>query len=416
MMRLLLVAVLAAGLVAPPAGAQSTVAPSVIAVMGERGLNPANSEFRDNGAPMPALPPHTVIQLPPITPSSTFESVLAQVAAGPLGRLEPGTLYRVEGTRLLIYVPTSVQGPYNVVSNPELEDHRVHGTGAAGSAIGAEHGTSPTSWAVFITPNEPEGYEWLARQDWIDVVTVSTYTQRPIDDMRVLPCDEAPFVRTFTQDRVFFASSGNAEQTSHFALNSLPNFYLVGGVDGTGSAVMKPRVPASPDATEVFYSAPVATRTFESGDRYEFQSAGPHSLTGTSRFGGTSGASPSTAGRAANLIRTAREILGDDGTRPPGLLAERGDGAVAPAAGPLADGSFTAAELAAVMHAIAVPELVGPARYYVEGYGALNTGAMAAAGPILRGEQPLPTRADDDAAHARSEELRAAKFNAVACG
>lgn len=411
------------GLVALPVQADTETvavgAPPVVAVIGESGLNPAHLEFVDNGAGMPPLPPHQVIQLPAYDPAAGFDDLVSQMEAGPLGRLEPGQLYRIDDTRLLIYVPGDIRRPYNVVNGTTqatASEHRLHGTGAVGSAVGATTGTAPNAWAVFIPTGNPSGFQWLAQQDWIDVATVSSYDIELIADGKPLPCRAAPHVREFVKDRTFFASSGNIDGSSHFLLNSMPEFYLVGGVDKNGSAVMEPRVPASGDLEEVAFSAPYATRTFETGDRYEFQSAAPDSVDGFRRFGGTSGASPSTAGRAALLVDEARRLLNDDGNRPGDVLAAAPAGTPSPATGPLADGTFTQDELASVLHAVASPKLVGPGRYFAEGYGALIGDAISTGRQVLRGDLPLAARPDDDRAHAASEQARGAAYSARGCG
>lgn len=383
-------------------------APAVIAIVGEKGLNPAHAEFRATGSAMPALPPHQVVQLPDIAGSAPFSEVEQAMESGPLGRLEPGQLYRIDGTRLLVYIPAALSGPYNLISGSEDSSgtpHRRHGTGATGAAIGATHGTAPEAWAVFVATPDPSGYEWLAAQDWIDAASVSSYELKTVEG-DVLPCPGARHVREFTKDRVFFASAGNSDHSSYVTLNTMPEFYVVGGVDADGNAVMPPRVPASADEEEIFFSVPYTTRTFETGDRYEFVGADHDSLDGTDRFGGTSGATPTTAGRAATIIAAARALLGDDGTRPAAVLAARGDDAVGPTSGLLADGDFTAAELTHVLHAVASPKLVGPTRYLVEGYGASTAATTQHALAVLRGDQPLPSRPDDDAVHEASEDAR----------
>jgi hypothetical protein len=415
--QLAVTAVAVAATIAVPAQAdQPAVAPPVIAVIGEAGLNPAHLEFAARGAAMPALPPHKVLTLPR---RGSFAELVEEMERGPLGRLTPGQLYRIAGTRLLVYVPADLQQPHNLIDgevNSSGTPYRLHGTGAVASAIGARTGTAPNAWAVFIPTGEPSGFQWLAQQGWIDVATVSSYVaETGSTDHGFLPCRPAPHVREFTKDRVFFASSGNSDHSSLYLLNSMPEFYLVGGVDADGNAVMAPRVPTSPDEEEVAFSAPYATRTFESGDRYEFDSADSESVDRLRRFGGTSGAAPSTAGRAAVVVDTARRILRDPGRRAPDVLAAAPAGAKRPASGPLADGRLTSGELSELLHAVAQPQLAGPGRYAAEGYGALDAVAVALARDVLLGRVAADQRPDDDRAHAATEQARAAAFDARRC-
>lgn len=316
-------------------------------------------------------------------------------------------------------MPAGLTEPYDLVegeSDSGGEDHRRHGTGVVGAAIGSVHGTAPDAWVVFVPRNDPSGYAWVAEQPWIDVATVSAHSLETSPEHGVLPCRAAPHVRAFTRDRVFFASSGNVEHSSLYMMNGMPEFHLVGSVDDSGSSLMRPRPPASTDDEELFFAlARYGTRTYETGDRFEFPAAGSDSTHGTEPFGGTSGATPSTAGRAADVITAARTILGDTGNRPRAVLALRGPDVVAPPSGPLADGDLTAAELTDLLHAVAVPQLETPGRYLVEGYGALGDEAEQRAIQVLRGAEAMPDRSSDDADHARSEQARARASAARGC-
>lgn len=393
--------------------------PTVLAIVEPGGINVLHSEFR-------AAPGRT--SLPPGLPEDVetvrlpqgrdFAELVERASKGPLGHLEPGQLYHVQGTRLLLY-PSPGRGIQNVFDNPD------HGTGTASSAAGRRFGTDPDAWLIYVLGGDGPAWRWLASQSWIDGVSSSYYAVVPSGNGL---CPEVRHIRSIAADgRLVFTAAGNQEQLG-IALSpaGAPGAYQVGGVDEAGRTYLRP--DAFP--TDPSWASATPTRPYETGDRFRYDAADPNSLDGAVTFGGTSGASPSTAGRATVLIRYAREVLGSSWTG-----ARRGVLAAAPARhlparravqgsmelparGPLADGDLTAAELTSVLHHVAIPaEPPTPARYFVEGYGALNDEAMRRAVDVLRGALPEPERPSEDAAHDAVESLREAAFSEVRrCG
>jgi hypothetical protein len=128
---------------------------------------------------------------------------------------------------------------------------------------------------------------------------------------------------------------------------------------------------------------------------YDFPTAAFDSETATMRFGGTSGATPRTAGWAAQLIAHARAQR-----RPP-------------TRGPMVDRRLSRTELVGLMRHVAAPSMAGqPGSFYAEGYGALNRRAVHLAIEVLDGVAQEPARPDDDASEAQVEATRAALFAA----
>jgi hypothetical protein len=159
-----------------------------------------------------------------------------------------------------------------------------------------------------------------------------------------------------------------------------------------------------------------ATRPYETGDRFVFESADADSLDGSMGFGGTSGATPSTTGRAAELITFARELLRSKTGFKDGALANIGPGGITPKQGPLKDGKLTREELIDVMHHSATPaEPPSPARYLVEGYGAFQQGAVDLAKKILAGQTAEPERPEEDQMHEAVESARETFFPDERC-
>jgi hypothetical protein len=392
------------------AGTSSGGAAPVVAIVGEDpGVNVLHDDFRTADGRDPAYPPGmpapVMVSLPT---AGTFAERLAQLQAGPLGHPVAGRLYAVHGTRLLLY---AAPGSGSLVGGD-----RLHATGVLSSAIGRRYGTAPTALGLFVPGTSPAAFDWFAKQQWVDVASMSSYAVHTVnsEEPATTPiCLGAePVSRWIGQGHVFFSSSGNTtdQPESVVTPNGLSRVYQVGGVDSTGHTWL----PGHTEESDTFYAAGNVVRPYETGELFSFPAAAPDALTGSVHFGGTSGATPRTAGRAAALIATARAMAGSTGRRGPHLADATGHRR--PAAGPLADGMFTSDELVDLLHAIAVPALPADgAGYAAEGYGALTDAAQRVGVRVLSGLQPMPTRTADDTANTVAEQARAALVDAR-CG
>lgn len=391
-------AVAAAALAAVPAwaGAQPSTARPVttIAIIGDAGINPLHEEFRTADGRDPVYPagmPRPVLVTLPKT--SDPQAALAELQAGPLGQLKPGTLYAVAGTRLLVY---ATPGRSSVLRD------RAHGTGTASSAAGRKIGSSPESLIVIVPGTSDASYDWLARQQWVDVASTSVYAVRTTPTEQ---CAGAAGARSLhANGGLLFSSSGNAYDyyESLSMPNGLPEVYQVGGVDRTGRTWLPPR----PEENEPLFAVGNVVRPYETGARYSFPAASPDDRTGTQPFGGTSGATPTVAGYAAELIAEARRVLRDRAPRSQAALATRRSGAALPKRGPLADGIFTRDELVSLLHDTATPAETTPGRYMLEGFGATDARSHRFALSVLRGQAAAPDRTADREFHGQAEQVR----------
>lgn len=389
---LLLALVMAAGLLpgaARPAVAKRLPPPVVIAIVENGGLNVLHDDFRWRAQRVPAAA--KAAQTVSLPASGTFDERLDAARKGPLSELEPGTLYEIAGTKIAgIYVPEDSEVT-------DLFSDMSHATGTTSSAVGNAHGTNPTATLVYVVDSGPDAWQWVADQQWIDLVSTSYFGGGSRGT-----CVEGRHIQTIVDGgRVVFSSSGNGEQAGLVSSPSgVPGTYQVGGVDESGRSY----IPAVSGTSE----SVTPTRPYETGDRFAFPAASPDSSGGSQEFGGTSGAGPSTAGRAAHLIQVARSILGSrwTGVRG-GALARAADPSRRPSRGPLSDGDLTGDELVDLLHRTARPaEPASPLRYLVEGYGAHDDKTIAFAERVLRGLEEAPNRPDEDAMHERVESLR----------
>lgn len=399
---------------APSNAAPTAVAPPppVVAFMSMDGVNPLHVDFRaPRGARPPAGLPRAIRV--PLPTGGSFDDRLAVLRDGPLGRLQPGVLYHLEGTRLLFTaagdtVRTVVGSQPSTVGLNGREEGNAHSelahdTGVLGAALSTRSGTAPQAWGVLVYGGDDETYGWAAGQPWIDVTTRSGGS---VGEDR---CHAVREVReVHASGRMVIAAIGNTETAVIVgtAPGLAPEVFHVGGVDEDG----RPFTPRA-STSDPLLNAVMPARPYETGDLFTFRTSDYASLTGEQDFGGTSGAAPRTAGRAAILIDEARWLLGDrdGGAEPrgrPGRVKR----------GPLADGSFTRAELEQLLRSTASPSLPpSPARHAAEGYGGHNEATTKAALRVLAGQEEAPARADEDAAQARVDAARSAVLNASGC-
>ena len=401
--------VLATALGAAPALGSAAARPSfrpdpvVIAIVDITGLNVLHREFAAPGkVAFPAgMPEATSIHLPG---GSTFDERLAAAQKGPLGKLEGERLYSIASTRIAgIYF--AADGKHSIVES------RSHGTGTSSSAVGNTVGTSPNALLVYVPATGRDAWEWLANQDWIDIVSAS-YTAITEDGT----CPEADSVRKIVKrGRLVFAAAGNQEPFwPAMSPTGLAEAYQVGGVDRNGRTYLPPGEDGS--VTNPIRFTDTTTRPYETGDRFIRDIADPDDDSRIVRAGGTSFAAPATAGRAARLIELARKIL----RTPPGndseALASLGPGGKVPARGPLSDGELTNEELIDLLHHTAAPaEPPSPFRYLVEGYGAHDATTMDLAARVLSGSDVAPARPEEDQMNERVEDARRRLFPSERC-
>ena len=371
----------------------------VVAIVGEFGFNVLATDFQTPGGVTPSYPaalgPVTAVALPTL---GSFSERVAAVRRGALGHLQPGRLYGIRGTRLLVAAAPGTVPRQDVTGGGTVgvtvggsSDPMVHGTGVADAAIGTRFGTAPDALGLLVLGDHVDAWDWIGAQRGIDIVSMSTHEPTG----RATGCAAAEDVRAFhARGGMVFSSSGNTtDQTEPLSPpHGLPEVYQVGGVHDDGAPW---GVPPSADS-EPFYAVGQVTRPYVTGELYSFTTAGYDGTTTTMRFGGTSGATPRTAGRAASLLRTARTIL-SEGT---------------PKRGPLADGRVTGAEVERLLRQVAIPYYAAqhPAAFAAEGYGYLNGAAQVRAESILRGASGAPDRASDDQMESVVEQARAAAF------
>lgn len=363
--------------------------PVVVAILGEEGANVLHEEFqRDRLAPNRDLPPATAVALPR---TGSFESRLEAARRGPLGHLAPGRLYRITGTNVVgVYYPPLSPNPLTRQPPADLFADREHGTGVLSALAGKRLGTAPNVQVVIVLGSARAGWEWVARQSWIDFVSTSYLQNLPGADPVQAVCDAQRQVEAInTRGGIVFTANGNDPGLSALPPASFPNVYHVGGVDASGRTVLV--APSAGAITTVLSPE----RPYETGELFDFPAASAFSLTDTTSFGATSGATPRMAGNAANLLALARQRLGDTGGRRSGDALARVPNRTTrkPSRGPLADGVLSRADLLDILHRTSTPHEVNPdTRYALEGFGAFDNTARRLAESVLNGTSVAPDR------------------------
>lgn len=471
-MRVLALAALAfllAGCFAPAADVQpassapapSARHPSVVIAVVDTGINPYHAEYRRNASTAESnvalLASFGVANVTPVALHFDAADVKAAEKADhdALMKLAPKTLYTFPGTKILgaiSFEEPSKDWPVIV----DLPDTYAHGTMTTSRATGntvSIPGDDPDVHLVIVQGFGAAGVRWAADQPWIDVISISAgispYSIVP-GAPNVLDTDGIPAYNHASHQKPFFASTGNG--------------FVNAGVLGFPAALRGSS--GVPDAVSVSANDNDQISHWHNQDGYvsadgcQNPRADPATLTKILLDGGgTSSATPFSAGGGAKLLLEARRILNDTHVGPvvdknisaptsgwsSGRAADaqvvlaRGEPNLVPD-GPLKDGVFTLLELKDVLYHTAlvtptndksdgvrcdapsnlpggggtpaggtyVPAALVPeqARFPFDGYGEVNHASIAAAVKVLKGEAKLPARPGDDAQYDRARQIK----------
>ncbi len=321
-----------------------------------------------------------------------------------IGTIRPGKLYAVQGTNLSFYGLG--------VAKEDLIDYYPHGSQASSQIGCAQFGMASNAQLVILNwYRQPSLHDellaWVADQSWIDIVHLNI--------------QDTPLPVSGTTDRRIQAIIGSGKLVVIAAGN---------GVGGGGAAYpMELSRWNGPPGSFIAGANDNGGYTYYSNynphavmDGMGTAAAEPYGF-GQTTFSGTSSASPRISGYAARLLGALRAEFGHTGQ---GLLTMPDD-ATRPAAGPLADGSLTAAELHEVIRKTANPNphdsayngsasatsppqpVNTPFAVYVKmGYGQLSEHTLPLAVDVAAGRSPMPERPVEDQLYELSEGLREA--------
>lgn len=341
-------------------------------------------------------------------------------------KVQASKLQWFPGTRVIGGISIGAGGSGAFPEFPILDENG-HGTGVASVAAGQYFGSNPNALIVMVEGLGGASLEWATSQKWIDIVSNSW------GNIGNLPLGSAQTSKEATErgQTVAFASGNGASNT-----NSSTAF----PADGPVEDPCKCKTPDSnPSLTSPYggpswvltvgavspingqahwwHSIPVDVSSFGS----KWRAAGAFGVKiqpkdedniETRDFGGTSCATPVTAGVLSAVIEAAREALNDNiaGQKADQVVAKAGPGAQKFAKGPLEDGKLTREEAETIVMKTAFPVAADPEKitwdyavrptteaYFVyQGYGVVNRDSKALALKVLFGAEELADRAEVD--------------------
>lgn len=351
--------------------------------------------------------------------------------------IEGNSLYWIPGTRIIGGYSTRAGGA-GTFPERKIIDENGHGTGVASVGAGQFFGSNPNALIVAVEGLGAASLEWATSQPWIDIVSNSW------GNIGNAPLGSTTATRAATrrgQTVAFAGGNGTTNQNSHqvFAPSGpVPvddpceckfpdsNPTVTSPYGGPSWILTVGAVSPINGQAHWWHSVPVDVSSF--GSKWRAAHVSGVTRDQNRDFGGTSCATPVTAGVLSTIIQRAREELGDTvgGQREGQAVAVAQPGVTLPAQGPLADGVLTRTEAEALVQKTAFPVSFDPAKaswdyairpttplyYAYQGYGVVNRDSRDLAHRVLMGEEPMPDRAEVDSFIARADTLRNAVWGA----
>jgi hypothetical protein len=211
-----------------------------------------------------------------------------------------------------------------------------HGQGSASVSVGNLYGSCPECLLVFVNGPSEAANEWVLQQDWIDVQTnswgFSTYSR----DRMYAGSDTELQREASERGQTIFFSAGNGQLNGF----NLPNPTLFSSQEGPDWIITVGAI--SPEgASYTGHGKPADVASL--GSSYPAGRGPTVSSEGT--FGGTSNATPVTAGMYAKALYELRKATGATRMQRDGVVAEAAPGCMTDVPCALEDGQLTAEEL-----------------------------------------------------------------------
>lgn len=324
---------------------------------------------------------------------------------------QPGMLHWIPGTKI---IGALTFDGYDAAPSDLILDNNGHGTGSASVSTGNRYGYCPSCLIYSIDELRDEEVYGLPFAE-ITSHSHGYVGSAPLGVLFLDPISDAPPSKEAAERGVTILFSAGNGVGNAFAVTN--NTY---GSDQTGPSWTINVGALRRDTSGAIIGEGTPAQISSWGDGF-LPSACRTGLYGTCAFGGTSAASPYTAGVFGWVLREVRAALGDyrTGTRPGQVIAEGRAIANSPY---LADGKLTRRELRAAVLKTAAPldadlslfpypaNLNAEGRYALEGYGAATPNAGQRALGVLLGEMEMPNREDADTFFAQDCELRDALY------
>lgn len=315
--------------------------------------------------------------------------------------VDTGTLHWIPGTKIIGAVDAggSTGATSGADTHPILDDNG-HGTGSTSVSAGNRYGYCPTCLLVLV---EALDETVAAGYDWIDLSSNSFGAIGGVPIGAAVGPDE-PTKQAAERGQLTFFSAGNGTGN---AFATTPVLTHGSSPNGADWVITVGATREDNQGAIISDGFPVHISALGDGD---LPSACRTGDTGQCAFGGTSAASPYTAGAFGRILTEVRDVLGDteSGQRPGQVIAE---GAPVPGSPYLGDGQLTRAELRAVGLKTALPRgdgqgpdtdypfpwtWEGDGSIFFEGYGSAGPAHAERAIAVLLGDMELPDRSEAD--------------------
>jgi hypothetical protein len=414
-------------LVADPAFVAQQTTPVTVIGVADSGINPYHLEFSAQTYPDPAIlrltgnfTKHPSEYIPGYPKDAeALDITLGQgyypEADRPIWTgnttIEPGELYWIPGTKIIGAIDGGDLTSTNTGDDlhPILDDNG-HGSGSASVSTGNRYGYCPTCLLAIL---EDLDANVLSAFSWIDI------TSHSFGYVGGAPLGPALGPQTATR-----AATERGQTVLFAAGNGIGNAFDVPiatyGSDQTGNDwnITVGAIRRDNQRAVVGDGIPVHISAWGDGN---LPSACRTGTVGQCAFGGTSAATPYTAGVFGTVLTEVRRALGD------GKPGQRGGQVVAdgfPIAGSafLADGKLTRSELREAVLKTAQPlnqsnevspfpypmtaPYTGDPNVLFEGYGAATPESAQRAIDVLVGKAPMPARDFEDAFFALDRQVR----------
>jgi hypothetical protein len=394
--------------------ARSTVAITVVGVA-DSGINPYHFEFSAATYPDPdvlALTKNFTRH-----PSEYISGYPASSTALPItlgqgyypakdkamwASVDVGKLYWIPGTKIIGAIDAGDSSAVNAdPDNTRIVDDDGHGTGSSSVSVGNRYGYCPTCLLMFTESLDTTFNESFP---WVDITSHSFGTVGGVPLGLAFGPDEDTKAAAERGQTVLFAA-GNGVGNAF----DVPQITYGSGDTGNDWTITVGAIRRDNDRAIVGDGIPVEISAWGDGN---LPSACRTGTVGQCAFGGTSAATPYTAGIFGTVLTQVRQAIGDAkvGQRPGQVVAE---GNPIPGSIFLADGKLTRSELRdAVLktafplnqdnspstfpYPLTAPYINAETNVLFEGYGAATPEGAKRAIDVILGRAVMPDRSFED--------------------
>lgn len=196
-----------------------------------------------------------------------------------------------------------------------------HGTGVASVSVGNLYGTCPECLFVMVSGPSEQANEWVLQQDWIDVHTNSWGLSLVMRDRLYAGSDTELQSQSSERGQAVFFSAGNGQANTF----TVPNPTLWSSQEGPDWIYTVGAIDPDEHRSYAGHGKPADVSSIG----LNYPSMGGGSVTAEGSFGGTSNATPTTAGIYARALWLLRQDMAAEREQAEGTLAVTGTNSAA---------------------------------------------------------------------------------------